>query len=87
MHIALANFPCDTEICITSLLQLSKMMLLSLFLCFDCLFKMFSAALAKGVQLSPQVEPLDFGWRSCVNVLLVWRLDESNLLPLHNFFH
>lgn len=48
MHIALVNLPCDTEICITSLLQLSKMMLLSLFLCFDCLLKCSLPPLPKG---------------------------------------
>lgn len=48
---------------------------------------MFSTAPAKAMQLSPQVKPLDFGWRSCVNVLPVWRLGESSSLPFHNFFH
>lgn len=50
-------------------------------------FQVFCTTLAKGVQLSLQVKPLDLGWRGCVNVLPVWRLSESNFLPFHNFCH
>lgn len=61
MHIALCNLPCDTEICITSLLQLSKMMLLSLFPCFDYLFKCSVPPLPKGCNYPYRLNLLTLG--------------------------
>lgn len=61
MHIALGNLPCDTEICITSLLQLSKMMLLSLFPCFDYLFKCSVPPLPKGCNYPYRLNLLTLG--------------------------
>lgn len=61
MHIALGNLPCDTEICITSLLQLSKMMLLSLFPCVDYLFKCSVPPLPKGCNYPYRLNLLTWG--------------------------
>lgn len=61
MHIALGNLPCDTEICITSLLQLSRMMLLSLFPCFDYLFKCSVPPLPKGCNYPYRLNLLTWG--------------------------
>lgn len=57
------------------------------FLCFDCLCESSLLPMPKRCNLTPQVKPLDFGWRSCVNMLPVSWLGESNFLPFHHFFH
>lgn len=85
MHITLASLCCDTEICINlfaPIIQNGVPFPFPLIALLSVLYR----PCQRGA-IIPTFKPPDFGWRSCVNVLPVWQLGESNFLLLHNVFH